>query len=261
VIDMTTDNNTSPSQGAPQGGPSTITERPQWLPEKFSSGEDLAKAYSELQKKLSGGQQQTQDQQQQQDQQTHDQDQQQENQVPQSANQAAELVESVGLDYEALSRSFSQNGELSPAQYAVLDAHGISPDAVHQFIAGQMAVANQIRDEVLAPVGGAERYAEMLDWAASHGTADEIDAFNRAMDGNVEQVKLAVGALKARYVAANGERPQLLLGGSSSAFNSRASDVYSSTAEVTAAMKDPRYANDPAYREDVIARLGRSSVF
>lgn len=31
------------------------TEKPEWLPEKFNSGEDLAKAYSELQKKFSQG--------------------------------------------------------------------------------------------------------------------------------------------------------------------------------------------------------------
>jgi hypothetical protein len=34
---------------------STEPERPEWLPEKFNTGEDLAKAYSELQKKFSQG--------------------------------------------------------------------------------------------------------------------------------------------------------------------------------------------------------------
>ena len=33
-------------------------ERPSWLPEKFTSGEDLAKAYSELEKQFSSGKQQ-----------------------------------------------------------------------------------------------------------------------------------------------------------------------------------------------------------
>ena len=31
------------------------SERPTWLPEKFNSAEDMAKSYSELEKKLSGG--------------------------------------------------------------------------------------------------------------------------------------------------------------------------------------------------------------
>ena len=31
------------------------SERQEWLPEKFNSAEDMAKSYSELEKKLSGG--------------------------------------------------------------------------------------------------------------------------------------------------------------------------------------------------------------
>ena len=31
-----------------------VSERPEWLPEKYSSAEDMAKAYSELETKLSG---------------------------------------------------------------------------------------------------------------------------------------------------------------------------------------------------------------
>jgi hypothetical protein len=36
-------------------------------------------------------------------------------------------------------------------------------------------------------------------------------------------------------------------------------DVFRSNAELTTAMKDPRYATDPAYRNDV-AKLGRSNI-
>jgi hypothetical protein len=35
-------------------------------------------------------------------------------------------------------------------------------------------------------------------------------------------------------------------------------DVYRSQAELVAAMGDPRYENDPAYRQDIIEKLGRS---
>ena len=35
-------------------------------------------------------------------------------------------------------------------------------------------------------------------------------------------------------------------------------DVYRSQAELVAAMSDRRYDNDPAYRQDVIAKLERS---
>ena len=37
-------------------------------------------------------------------------------------------------------------------------------------------------------------------------------------------------------------------------------DVFRSQAEVVQAMSDPRYDNDPAYRNDVFEKLGRSNV-
>jgi len=42
---------------------------------------------------------------------------------------------------------------------------------------------------------------------------------------------------------------------------SDSSDVFRSNAEVTAAMKDPRYENDTAFRQDVRDKLERSEVF
>ena len=38
-------------------------------------------------------------------------------------------------------------------------------------------------------------------------------------------------------------------------------DEFRSTAQVVAAMKDPRYGKDSAYTKDVEQKLGRSSVF
>ena len=37
-------------------------------------------------------------------------------------------------------------------------------------------------------------------------------------------------------------------------------DVYRSQAQLVKAMSDPRYDNDPAYRQDVIAKLERSDI-
>ena len=37
-------------------------------------------------------------------------------------------------------------------------------------------------------------------------------------------------------------------------------DVFRSQAQLVQAMADPRYDNDPAYRQDVIAKLDRSDL-
>ena len=37
-------------------------------------------------------------------------------------------------------------------------------------------------------------------------------------------------------------------------------DVFRSQAQLVAAMSDPRYDNDPAYRSDVVEKLNRSDL-
>jgi len=43
--------------------------------------------------------------------------------------------------------------------------------------------------------------------------------------------------------------------------NDVSTEVFESVAQVTEAMNDPRYANDPAYRKQVELKLAKSSVF
>jgi hypothetical protein len=40
----------------------------------------------------------------------------------------------------------------------------------------------------------------------------------------------------------------------------RSTDVFRSQAELVRAMSDPRYDSDPAYRQDVIAKLEQSDL-
>jgi ATP-dependent Lon protease len=87
---------------------------------------------------------------------------------------------------------------------------------------------------------------------------DEINAFNTSVNsGDLEQAKLSVKGLMAQYTTVEGNEPRLVKGTSTG----DAATVFRSTAELTAAMKDPRYKSDPAYRQDVIEKLGRSSIF
>lgn len=105
--------------------------------------------------------------------------------------------------------------------------------------------------------GGDEGYQEMLTWASENLTQDEIEMYDSVMaDGNFNAINFAVHALKARYTEANGIEGQLLKGKPAAA----SKDVFRSQAEVVAAMSDPRYDRDPAYRNDVFARLERSNL-
>jgi hypothetical protein len=66
----------------------------------------------------------------------------------------------------------------------------------------------------------------------------------------------AVEALFSRYQDAVGVDGQLLTGKAASSTK----DTFRSQAEVVRAMSDPRYDTDPAYRQDVFAKLERSNL-
>lgn len=217
------------------------TERPAWLPEGVNTPEELAAAYEALK----AGKQET------------------PKITPEAAAaataaEAAAAASSAGIDFPALEAEFASNGALKPETYAALEAKGFNKATVDGYIAGQTALADRIQTEIYGTVGGLEGYSAMTSWASQNLSQAEIEAFDNAVtNGSVETIKLAVHGLNARYRDAEGSAPTNLLGGHG---GSAQTDVYRSTAELTAAMSDPRYAKDPAYRADVEAKLHRSSI-
>ena len=67
---------------------------------------------------------------------------------------------------------------------------------------------------------------------------------------------MGLTALQAKYNEANGYEGRMLQGKQPAT----SGQVFRSQAELVAAMGDPRYENDPAYRQDVIQRLDNSDI-
>ena len=106
-------------------------------------------------------------------------------------------------------------------------------------------------------VGGEKEYKSMIDWAAQNFTKDEIDRYDAVMaTQNANSIFFAVQALFNRYSDATGNDGQLLTGRSAS----KDSNGFRSQSELVAAMSDPRYDRDPAYRRDVMTRLENSDI-
>lgn len=172
-----------------------------------------------------------------------------------AAAAAAAALNDKGLDIKDFNTEYATNGALSEESYTKLAKVGFDKATVDSVIAGQVALAEK-RDGVGYEVaGGKEEFAKMSTWAAANMTVGEREAFNAAVSGpSVDTMKLAVSGLRARYEAANGRAP-VLVGGDPA--NAGVSD-FKSTAEMTAAMRDPRYRKDPAYRASVEARVAVS---
>jgi hypothetical protein len=224
----------NPMDAAVPAAPAPNANRPGWLPEKFKSPEDLAQAYSELESRFT--------------------------QANQSQDEFQKAVQATNLtvdDLTPMSREFAETGELSEKSYRALEGKGIPRELVDAYVEGQRALADSQINSVFSAVGGQESYNKMTSWAAENLSPDEIAAFDSLIEsGNQASVMMAVRGLHARYSAAAGS-PRLIQGGMAAS----GTTAYRSLAELTAAMRDPRYKSDPAYRKDVEERLRISDVF
>ena len=226
--------------------------RPEWLPEKFSSAEELAQAYSSLEQQFHSSSEERQQQEEQQRFQNED--------VPAiqgtSPSQVHQILDERGLDFSAFQDEYNSTGTLSKEALDTLSAEGISEEVVSTWISGQEALRDQNIDTVFSSIGGEQNYNNMLEWANDNLQPWEVEAFNNQIESLDANTQLAVTGLYARYQNSEGIPPALLSGEVGQDIAPR----YESLAQLTSAMSDPKYASDPAYRAKVVQRLSNSTV-
>lgn len=211
------------------------SDRPEWLPEKFESAEDMAKSYAELEAKLSSGEAGSEEK--------------SSGDLTITKEEATEAAEAAGVDLQALTQKYSENGSLSEDDYADLAKRGLSKDDVDNYIAGQEALVERFTQKIYSDFGGEESYTEMTNWAASNLSEAQIALFNEAISsGDAEKASFAVNGLRAQFEKANGSEPGRTLDGNPS---TSSGPRYESEAEHIRDMEDPRYWSDPAFREKV----------
>lgn len=208
------------AEAPPQETAPEQTERPQWLPEKFKDPTELAKAYSELEKKV-----------------------------------GSKTSDFSGL--EQYSQEFAQNGDLSEESIQAIVGMGLPEPLVRAYVDGQKAVMDSNINSVMETAGGRDQYTAMVEWAGNTFPEAQIDAFNSIIEsGNMSAIQMAVSGLKAQYQQANGSQGRLIQGDTTGP----SGGAFRSVAEIVSAMKDPRYAKDPAYRKDVEQRVALSNA-
>ena len=213
------------------------SERPEWLPEKFNSPEDLAKSYAELEKKLSAPKEDSPE-----DKPTDEVEQENSNKGPQ---------------FDKFAEEFASAGELSEDSFTELAEMGYPREMVETYIKGMQSAQTADANAVMEVAGGSEGYKELTDWAKDNMSETELQLYNQMVETGTDNAKMAVEWLMSKREAAEGVEPFLLYGKSQPA----SKDEFRSTAEVVEAMKDSRYGKDPAYTKDIEDKLGRSSVF
>jgi len=209
-------------------------------PEKFQSDEEWRKSYDELERNFHSPSDQVQEEQ-------------EELSIPQATD--------APFDMESLQKEYMETGGLKDASYKLLEDAGISKQYADTYIEGVKALGQQIGNQVKDSVGGSGDYQNMVEWAQANYSPEQIQAYDNAVNsGDVQLAMLTARGLQADYQNSSGYEGQTVSGDTSMRMSSN-SDVFRSNAEVTAAMKDPRYESDMAYRQDIRDKLERSEVF
>lgn len=152
-------------------------------------------------------------------------------------------------DMVSWSEEYTTTGGLSDATYAIIQSKGGYPrPLVDTWLAGQRALGEQSLAKAHDMAGGTEEYHQMSEWARGALSPAEREGFNKAVAHPGAVRDNAINGLVARWRGDEGQEAGRRIAGSGIA---GAGAGFRSTAEMVAAMRDPRYAKDPAYRADV----------
>ena len=245
------DNLTPEEQDSLALGEKMAQDQEQLLAGKYKNAEELEKAYMELQSKLGEqGKEET------------------ETASAEEESSEPKLSEGASLITDAQKEYYDNDNKLSEETLAKFSEMS-SADLLQAYIelnannpAEPQAEVADISEAQIAEIkqsaGGDQVYANVVNWAKDNLDSSQTEAFDEVVNtGSVQAIKLAVAGLKAEYDKANGVEGRMVTGKTAPP---NSGDVYRSQAQLVEAMNDPRYDNDPAYRQDVIEKLERSGL-
>ncbi len=235
-------------------GEKLVAEQEGLLAGKYKNAEELESAYIELQKKFGSN-----------DREEYEED--YEGEGEGTDEEVPDASPSVSLINEASQEYYDNDGELSPETISKFSEMS-SQDLVNAYLEiqrnnpqAQQTQAVELSDAQVNTIhnssGGEANYNRIIEWAGANLDDRSIDAFDSVVDsGNSAAIGIAFQGLQAKYNEANGYEGRMLQGKAPS----RSGDVFQSQAQLVAAMGDPRYDNDPAYRQEVVEKLERSDL-
>ena len=231
-------------------GEELVAEQEGLLAGKYKNEKELESAYLELQKKLGDndgiqeGKQETEE----------------VTEEPKEDNPAMSLISEASAEFYANENSLSDDTIekfSSMSSKELVNAYIQSLKNAPAQETAEVDMSDADVNQVQNSIGGEKQYNAVVSWAAENLPKNKLDAFDNLVGtGNTEAIELAIAGLKAQYDNANGYEGRTLQGKPAKS----SGDVFRSQAELVAAVSDPRYDNDPAYRQDVIAKLDRSDV-
>lgn len=223
----------------PEGYNEDGTAKEELILGKFKSAEDLQKAYTELEKKLSQPKVEA--------------------KADTSATEVSKEVEGLikPSDFESFSKEYNDTGTLTDDTYKQLEKKGLSKDVVDAYIEGQKAVAENKANKLLNYVGGADKYNSMVEWARTNYSPEQAKSFDDALfSGDESRVQEQVDLMSFRMTKGTGQ-PKRRLEGTSTDTGSGLKP-FESKVEWQKAIGNNNYGRDIKYTKMVDNRYLKS---
>ena len=243
---VTTAENLSESeQESLKVGEEMEAQQEQLLAGKYKDASDLEKAYLELQGKLGEKSEEVSEE--------TESKTETEEEAPESTANILDDIWNEGQTDKVSKETFEKLQKMDPVEVAKMAMEARSKAQQPQ----AREFSDQDVEQIHGLVGGSENYNNMMSWAQQNVAEQEVNMYDAVMEmGNPMAAYFAVQALALKYQDASGRDGQLLTGKAPKSTG----DSFKSQAELIRAMEDDRYNDDPAYRQEVQAKLERSNV-
>ncbi len=238
-------------------GEQLVAEQEGLLAGKYKNAEELESAYLSLQKKLGRNEEEEYD---------YEESDEGYEEEEESDEEVSANAPAISLINDASEEYYANDGALSEetiSRFSEMSSQDLVNAYMEMYENGQVNTAQSYEmsdaqvNSVMNAAGGESNYNQVVEWAASNLSERQIDAFDSVVDsGNPAAIGIAFQGLQSAYQEANGYEGRMLQGRAPSS----AGEVFRSQAELVAAMGDPRYDNDPAYRADVVEKLNNSDL-
>jgi len=161
--------------------------------------------------------------------------------------------------WTGVTSSIESEGTINEDNYKKLIDFGIPSDVLDDYVDLLSIGKEYAQSRTVEYAGGEQSLNAMFDWASTNLTEEEIGNYNNILDTPnwrmaIDSLKVASG-IGAVDSEASPESPQLVEG----QFVSDSGTGFASRQEMVTAMGDPKYKNDPAFRNQVRLRVGNSN--
>ena len=235
---------TPEEQDSLQVGEAMTAQQDKLLAGKYKNAEELEKAHLELQKKLGEKKPEPPEVQ----------------EEPKAEEKSEE--EPTKENTTVLNSLWEQRNEGKFSEESLSNLSKTNPgDLAREYLRYRQSKEQGLTDKDVTELkdlaGGPDKYDQIVSWATKNLSQQEQQMYDRVIDqGDPVACYFALQTVMTKYENANGKDGQLITGKAPTQSN----NVFRSQAELVQAMADPRYENDPAYRQDVIEKLDRSGI-